>query len=461
MEEEFLENGLVQRFEEMLGNNDEYYFDTDELEDIIIYYLEIGDINYAELAVRYATRLHPNSIEIKTKRLEVLLELEQYSEAKKLINELQEISMDSMDFLVCCAKYYSSLGNPKRSIDYCKKALEYGEEENFLYNFIADEYINLDEPFLALNYYKNALEADPNDAYPLENIMSCYAKLKRPKEAIEFLNSYLDKYPYSETAWFEYGQFYFNRKNYREAIKGFNYILAINSEAVGIYSNKAACYEAMKDWEKAIETYQEMLLQEYTKAYTFYRIGLCYKEMKSTLNAIHAFQESLKEDPQFYLSMVELSFLYEQIGSVAEAIYYTEEAISLNENNIEYYKRLAFLYIDSNRFEDSLKCLKKITETEPEGFYNWYAYAEVLMLIEEYEEAVMVINRALNLHQRAELYYQLSNAYYNLNNKSEGKQSLEKALKLDDNLFEDMLRKYPNISREDKKGKKNLKDDIK
>lgn len=83
MEEEFFENELAKRFEEMLDNNDEYYFDSEELEEIIIHYLELGDIEFAELASQYAMLLHPNSTELKIKVLEVLLELENILMQKK------------------------------------------------------------------------------------------------------------------------------------------------------------------------------------------------------------------------------------------------------------------------------------------------------------------------------------------------------------------------------------------
>lgn len=55
--------------------------------------------------------------------------------------------METTDFLVCCAKYYSNLGNPRRAIEYCERALKLKDEENFLHNFIADEYVNLGDPF--------------------------------------------------------------------------------------------------------------------------------------------------------------------------------------------------------------------------------------------------------------------------------------------------------------------------
>lgn len=446
--EEFFENELVKKFEEMVENNDELYFDTEEYEDIIIYYLEMGDISFAEMATNYALKLHPNSLELKVKKFEVLLELENYTQAKELMNDLKESSMESTDFLVCCAKYYSNLGNPRRSIEYCLKALELGEEENFLHNFIADEHVNLEDPFNALKHYKLALSFDMNDEYSLENVMFTYNQLNRGDEAIEFLNDYLDKFAFSETAWYEYGQFYFNRKNYEEAIKGFDYLLAINSQSVGVYANKAACYEAMGDWLKAIAVYEEMLALEYTKSFTYYKIGLCYKENKQPVLALNAFQKSLRDDPQFYLSMMEQSFVYEELGGMKEALHFAKEAVSLNENNLDYQKRLAFLYIDSGKFEESLACMKILIDLEPTRFYNWYAYSEVLMLIGEYEDAVHILVKATKMHNRAELFYQLSNCYFHLNNQKDGRKSLAVALDLDPKLLDDMQQKYPFIKEE-------------
>ncbi|ACU08957.1 conserved hypothetical protein, TPR domain protein [Flavobacteriaceae bacterium 3519-10] len=446
--EEFFENELVKKFEEMVENNDELYFETEEYEDIIIYYLEMGDISFAETATNFALKLHPNSLELKIKKFEVFLELENYTQAKELMLELKESSMESTDFLVCCAKYYSNLGNPRRAIEYCEKALELEEEENFLHNFIADECVNLEDPFNALKHYKLALTFDQQDEYSLENIMVCYNQLNRSDEAIEFLNGYLNKFAFSETAWYEYGQFYFNRKNYEEAIRGFDYLLAINPQSVGVYANKAACLEAMGEWLKAIAVYEEMLELEYTKSFTYYKIGLCYKENKQQTLALQAFQKSLRDDPQFYLSMMEQSYIYEEMGGMKEALHFAKEAVSMNDTNLDYQKRLAYLYIDSGRFEESLVCLRKLADLEPSRFYNWYAYSEVLMLIGEYEEAIQVLNKATNLHNRAEIYYQLSNCCFHVNNQKGGRAALATALELDPNLLEDMKQKYPFLREE-------------
>lgn len=443
--EEYFENELSKKFEEMIENNENYYFDTEEIEDIVIFYLEMGDINYAELAINYGLKLHPNSIELKVKQLEVFLELEQYVNARTLIEELKPTCSESTDFLVCCAKYYSNNGNPRKAIAFCEMALELHEEENFLHNFIADELHNLGDPFNALKHYKMALKHDPQDDYSLESVMMCYQQLNRYEEAEEFLQNYINQFPFSETAWFEMGQFYFNRKKHEKAIQSFDYLLAINSESAGVYANKAACYEALEQWQKAIEVYEEQLALEYTKAFTYYKIGLCYRAQKKNIEALQAFQKSLREDPQFYLSMMEQSDIYLEMKSMKEALHFAKEAVALNSNNIEFQKKLAYLYIDSGKFEESLTCLKKIVEADPNRFYSWYAYTEVMMLVGEYEDAITVLEKAIKIHDRAELYYQLGNAYFNLKDEKNGQIALQKALELDPTLSDDMEEKYPYI----------------
>ncbi|MPM79449.1 hypothetical protein SDC9_126483 [bioreactor metagenome] len=199
---------------------------------------------------------------------------------------------------------------------------------------------------------------------------------------------------------------------------------------------------------KAIAVYEEMLELEYTKSFTYYKIGLCYKENKQPLLALNCFQKSLRDDPQFYLSMMEQSYIYEEMGGMKEALHFAQEAVSLNENNLDFQKRLAFLYIDSGKFEESLECLKKLVDFEPQRFYNWYALSEVLMLLGEYEEAISTLQSATKKHNRAELYYQLSNCYFHMNNQKQGRNVLSIALELDPNLLEDMQLKYPFIKEE-------------
>lgn len=89
-EEEFWEDELILRFEEMIESNENYYFDTNEMEDIIGYYLDIGNLPFAEKALNYANSLHPNLYVFKIKELELLIELHLLKESAELIEELKQ-----------------------------------------------------------------------------------------------------------------------------------------------------------------------------------------------------------------------------------------------------------------------------------------------------------------------------------------------------------------------------------
>ena len=61
-EEERLSESLV-RFEHMLANNDQYYFDVEDLEELIEHYMERLDLEKAWKVLELASSQHPHSSE--------------------------------------------------------------------------------------------------------------------------------------------------------------------------------------------------------------------------------------------------------------------------------------------------------------------------------------------------------------------------------------------------------------
>ena len=51
------------------------------------------------------------------------------------------------------------------------------------------------------------------------------------------------------------------------------------------------------------------------------------------------------------------------------------------------------------KFSEVLPHLAKMTEYEPDEFYNWYIYAEVLMILGEYEKTIETLNSAKKMHE--------------------------------------------------------------
>lgn len=443
MEEDFLNNELIDRFERMLEEKQNFYFETDEFYEIIAYYLDVGDLPYAKKAIELALDMYPTSTEIQIKKLEYLLAINRLKPAAQLIEELKDVGENDVDYIICIAKFWSLKNFPKKAIDFYEKALEFGEDLEYIYNCMGNEYLNLKEISQALYYFKKALELDLDDDFAFYSCVQCFEDLHLNRECVEFLLQYIDLRPYSEAAWSQLGAQYVILKNYEEAHRAFDYATLINPKSILAYTQKALCLERLEDYQGAIEVYEETLELDDSAAYTYLNIGNCYVKLGKPYKALKAFHQSIHEDPQLDQSWVATSDLYESLGNHEEALYYLNRGIELDGLNFEYWKRRAYLHIQLVRFEEASLDYYRLVELEPNNFYNWLGLSETLMTIGDYQKAIEAVYRGLKHFNRAELYYQLSTCYYLLGEEEMGKQAYKKAYEINASLQVEMFKKYP------------------
>lgn len=443
MNEEWLNNELVERFEEMLDENECYYFDTDEFIEIISYYLDVGDLPFAHKAISYAIELHPENIELKVKVLEYNIEVGELHIAKDLIDELKEAAQNELDFIIAQAKYWSLKFQHKRAIQFYEKALEFGEEEDYIHHCLGTEYAAIGYIGKALFHFKSALELDLDDEAAFFSCIQCFNEIHRYKEAIDFLNQYIDRKPYSEIAWFQLGLQYLHFKDYNKALDAFDYAVCINPKGINNIYQVSFCYEKLGEYEKAIENYQTAIEFDDTPAYSYLKIARCYLKLEQPQKALNSYHQAINEDPQMDIIWSETADVYEKLGGIEEAIHYLKRAVDLDANNTEYLKKLTFLSIQMGYYEEAEITYEKIVSREPNHFLNWFGYTELLILLGEYAKAISVAKRGLIRFERAELYYQISCCEYLLNRNKKGSASLHRAKLLNPKLWDEMLLKYP------------------
>ncbi|MXV37991.1 tetratricopeptide repeat protein [Flavobacteriaceae bacterium Ap0902] len=443
MEEDWLNNELIDKFEEMLDENEYYYFDTDELNEIISYYLDVGDLPFAHTAIKYAMELHPESVDVKVKVLEYYLEINLLHEASEIIDELKDVANEMMDFIVAQARYWSLKTQHKRAIQFYEKALNFGVEEDYIHHCLGGEYLAIGYIGKALYHFKSALELDLDDDLAFYSCLQCFDDIHQHKEAVNFLNQYIDKRPYSEIAWFQLGLQYLHINNFSKALESFDYAVCINPKSISSLYQVAACYEKLEQFDKAIETYQEVIRFDDTSAYSHLKIARCYIKMGEPKKALNSLHIAIHEDPQLDIAWSETSEVYEKLESLEEAIHYLKRAIDLDVNNVGYLKRLAFLSIKLGYYEEAELTYEKIVDREPNHFLNWFGYTELLIILGEYQKAITVAQRGLKRFERAELYYQISCCEYLLNRNKKGSTTLHRARLLNPKLWDEMLLKYP------------------
>ena len=100
MDEDFFNSELIEGFEQMLDNREYRYYDSEDLVEIIEFYLEVNDSEYAKRALDFAEKMHPENIDIKIKRIEYFLTIEDLKKAAKLIKDLKDLAANELDYLL-------------------------------------------------------------------------------------------------------------------------------------------------------------------------------------------------------------------------------------------------------------------------------------------------------------------------------------------------------------------------
>lgn len=445
MDEDFFNNELIERFEQMLENREYKYYDSEDLVEIIEFYIEVNDSEYAKRALDFAEKMHPENIEIKIKKIEYLLSINELKLSAKLIQELKVIAANELDYLLVQARFWGMKNMSRKAIRFYEEALSIDDDEtDFICNCIGNEFLNLDEVHSALIAFRKALKFNPENDYSFYSIIQCFEEIHNPEECIDFLKDFIDDNPYSEVAWLQLGLLYNHKKMFKEAINALDYVIAINPNSIVGHTNKAFSFEELGDYNKAIETLEETLEYDDSPALTHFKIGELYEKLKKPQKALKAYHIAIKEDPQLDKVWAKSAALYDKMGNLDEAEYYIQRAIELNDDNSEYYTNSTYYFLKQMKFEEALSSLVKLVELKPLVFNTWFAYVETLIAIGEYEQAIAVLlTGALKNFNRAEFFYQLSNVYYLIDEDRLGNEALRNALSMDITIKKMMFENYP------------------
>ena len=183
------------KFESMLKTNNVFFFDSNEFENIIHHYLEIGKIALAKKAIKLGLDQHPTSINLRLFRVEVLIFENKLSEAAKLLNLLFELEPNNEELYIQKANIHSKRDQHKEAIEVFKQALEVSNDSSEIHSLIGMEYLFLDNYEAAKVHFKNCIDLNLEDYSSLYNIIYCFEFLDQTQEAIDYLNWYLDQNP--------------------------------------------------------------------------------------------------------------------------------------------------------------------------------------------------------------------------------------------------------------------------
>ncbi|MBK9224529.1 MAG: tetratricopeptide repeat protein [Flavobacterium sp.] len=424
-------NLSLSKFESMLKTNKILFFDSEEFEEIILHYLDMGKASLAKKALKLALEQHPKSTVLKLVQVEMLVYDDKLDLAEKLLNELFAIEPHNEEIYIQKANIYSKRDNHEKAVELLKTALKYTDDYADVYNLIGMEYLFMDNLELAKENFIKCLEEDLDDQTALYNVVYCFEFLDQNEQAIEYLNKYIDKNPYSEIAWHQIGRLNYGLKKYEEALKAFDYATLIDDEFLGAFMEKAKSLERLKRYKEAIESYNRTIELDDPTSYALLRIGKCHEKLGNKALALKFFNKTVHEDPLLDKGWIAITDFYVRQKKYEKALFYVNKALSIDNENRFYWKRFATINKEMELFEDAEFGYRKAVEYGDYQLDTWLFWVDTLLFQGEFTSAIQTLLQASEYFpEEFEIEYRLAGLYFMLYDDKKGKFHLSNGLRL-------------------------------
>jgi tetratricopeptide (TPR) repeat protein len=424
-------NLTLTRFEKMLKTNRILFFDSNEFENIISYYLENGKINFAKKAIKLGLEQHPDSSNLALFEIEILIFENKLDNAEKLLEGLILSEPSNEEIYIQKANIYSKKKLHKKAILCLKKILDFNTDNPEVYSLIGVEYLFLEDFENAKDNFINCLNYDDSDYSALYNIVYCFEILEQNDKAIDYLNTYLDSNPYCEVAWHQLGKQYLIFKNYVKAISAFDFAIISDEYFVGAYIEKGRALEKINKYNEAIENYKLIIALKDESSYPLLRMGICYDKIGNYKKAIQNFNDCVKIDPQLNKAWYLLAKIYYKNQKYNSAILNIKKAIDINSENENYWKLYAKINIGLKLYEEADIGFQKIIELGEADESIWIAKTDVLIKLGEYNHAIDILEKCYELlDDKSIILYRFSGIYFLQNKIEDGIIQLKKALSI-------------------------------
>ena len=434
MEYEEFENNKnlsLTRFEKMLKTNRILFFDSNEFENIISYYLENGKINFAKKAIKLGLEQHPDSSNLALFEIEILIFENKLDNAEKLLEGLILSEPSNEEIYIQKANIYSKKKLHKKAILCLKKILDFNTDNPEVYSLIGVEYLFLEDFENAKDNFIKCLNYDDSDYSALYNIVYCFEILEQNDKAIDYLNTYLNSNPYCEVAWHQLGKQYLIFKNYLKAISAFDFAIISDEYFVGAYIEKGRALEKINKYNEAIENYKLIIALKDESSYPLLRMGICYDKIGNHKKALQSLNECVQVDPQLNKAWYLLAEIYYKNQKYNSAILSIKKSIDINSENENYWKLYAKINIGLKLYEEANIGFQKIIELGEADESIWIAKTDVLIKLGEYNHAIDILEKCYELlDDKSIILYRFSGIYFLQNKIEDGIVQLKKALSI-------------------------------
>src|SRR5690606_10980632 len=314
---------LIEKFEEMLKSRNSYFFDVEDIEFLVDYYIERGVHHKARKAAIHGLSLYPNSSALLLKQAHALLVGKKPVKALEILDYLEAAEPLNTEMLLFKAVVHRNLSDYEGTKSCLIKALNAtSENKEDIYLDLAFEQEMVEDYVGAIQSLKQSLEINPEHEPSLFELGYCYDMAQELENGVDFFQNYVDDYPYSFVGWYNLALCFEKLSLFEKAIEAIEYCLVIKDDFVNAHILHANMLTSCDRDKEAIDAYMESLEYDPKNPMVYAAIGECFERMEMWSLAEANYLEALKLDPKYVDALMGL-------GAVKDFEHNYTESLSL------------------------------------------------------------------------------------------------------------------------------------
>ena len=348
-------------------------------------------------------REHPKLNDIET-ALQQTLELalvfhrkENFSEAKKLYNQILEIQADHFEALHLSGLIAHAWKQTIQAEDFFSRAIAinpYFAPLHYNYGLMLQDLNHFEQSIMS---YDTAISLNPNYAEAYQNRGVIFLECKRFHEARDsYQKATIIRKRYA-SANFGYGLASQALKHFQDALASYEKTIIINPSFAEAYHNRAAVFNEMKQLPEAVSSYKTAVTIKPSYAEAYLNCGITLSELNLTSDAIYYYDSAIKMKLDYAEAYYNRGVSYCELGRFNEALISFEMAVFIKPGYAEaYYNKGATLH-KLERYHEALDSHRKAIFLRPDYSESLYNSGLSFQELKQFFNALMFYKKALHI----------------------------------------------------------------
>ena len=298
---------------------------------------------------------------------------------------------------------YATKKDYQKSISIYKRGLQVDPNHPILQYNLARSYVATNSDLDAFKAFEAALRAKPSWKDAVKEYSALLNKYSRTKESCEVIQKAINLYPTDGHLYYLLGKSFLVQTDYESAVKSFEKAISLDNTNPSYYEKLIFAYEREQKYdeglevaEKGIELFPNNIKIMREKVHLLFSA----KKLNTGASVLKNLSELTTRDPHVKDLMGQYYICCDNKKNVALCF---DKIRKLNPSYQNYLYNAAYRYIQVEKYEEAVKCLKVFSASQQKNPLPLILLARIEEFKNNYEVAIEILKKALSMNPNLNL----------------------------------------------------------